>query len=151
MKARTIALEIIIGLLVLLWVYAAISKWLEPRFIYQLTSSPLVGYNFGHVLYWILPTGELIIACLLLFNRTKRIGLILSGGLLGIFTTYIIYILAFAPAIPCSCGGIISKFSWTEHLIFNTIYFLLNVAGIFLYKRKPERVIAEMIKEIPNL
>nr|WP_121272133.1 MauE/DoxX family redox-associated membrane protein [Pedobacter schmidteae] len=151
MKARTIALEIIIGLLVLLWVYAAISKWLEPRFIYQLTSSPLVGYNFGHVLYWILPTGELIIAGLLLFNRTKRTGLILSAGLLGIFTTYIIYILAFAPAVPCSCGGVIAKFSWTQHLIFNITYFLLNVVAIFLHRRKSEPTIIKMVKEKPSL
>lgn len=152
MKARTITLEIIIGLLVLLWVYAAISKWLEPRFIYQLTSSPLIGYTFGHVLYWLLPTGELAIALLLLFKRTRRTGLILSTGLLGLFTAYIIYILAFAPAIPCSCGGIIAKFSWEQHLLFNGAYFLLNSIGILLQPKKPEKsILAMMTKDNSNL
>jgi hypothetical protein len=136
MKTRSVIIEIIIGLLVILWVYAAISKWLESRLIYQLTSSHLIGYNFGHILYWALPIGELVIAALLLFEPTKKLGLILSAGLLSIFIGYIIYILTLAMAVPCSCGGIIAEFSWKQHLVFNALYLLLNLIGILLQQKK---------------
>jgi hypothetical protein len=43
------------------------------------------------------------------------------------FTTYIILILNFSSFIPCSCGGILEKLGWTEHLIFN---FFLQVVVV---------------------
>lgn len=136
MKARTITLEIIVALLILLWVYATLSKLLDYQsFVRQLNGSYLIKGN-GKVFSILLPTMEFLIVALMVFSRTRMIGLIASFALLVIFTVYIIYILNFAPAIPCSCGGIISKLSWTEHLVFNFGFLILNFIGLILLRKQ---------------
>lgn len=137
MKARKITLEIIAGLLVLLWVYAALSKWLDYyTLVRNLKSIPWFGQYAGFISIAI-PLSELIVAGLLLFDKSKKVGFVLSAALLVIFTGYIIYILNFAANIPCSCGGVISGMSWTQHLIFNIAYLLLNIiGGLLIYRER---------------
>jgi hypothetical protein len=48
------------------------------------------------------------------------------------FSGYIIAILNFSDYVPCSCGGILEKLGWTEHLAFNIAFMVLAVVGIFL-------------------
>lgn len=48
------------------------------------------------------------------------------------FTAYIISILNFASYVPCSCGGVLEKLSWSEHLIFNAVFIVFGLAGIVL-------------------
>lgn len=57
---------------------------------------------------------------------------------MAMFTTYIFIILNFSTFVPCSCGGILEKMGWTEHLIFNISFLLLAVLGIFLSTEKKE-------------
>lgn len=135
MKARTITLEIIIALLALLWLYAALSKWADASNFYrQVTWNKITGQN-GAFLFYALPIAELLTAGMLFISRTRRFALYLSGFMLVIFTAYIIYILYFAPTTPCSCGGVISKMSWGQHLVFNCSYLLLNIIAIVLQRR----------------
>jgi len=62
---------------------------------------------------------ELTISVLLLFNKTKKIGFMISGLLFILFTGYIFLMLYFSPYLPCSCGGIIGTMTWNQHLVFN--------------------------------
>lgn len=48
------------------------------------------------------------------------------------FTAYIVIILHFSYFVPCSCGGILEKLGWTEHLIFNVVFVLLAIVAILL-------------------
>lgn len=136
-KIKRNAVEIICYLFILLFVYAAASKFLDyEEFRIQLTQSPLLSAFAGWVA-WIVPVLELIVAILLMIKGLKSIGLIASYALMVMFTTYIIIILNFSEFIPCSCGGVISKMSWNQHLIFNLFLVLLAIIGIVLKSLYP--------------
>ncbi len=51
------------------------------------------------------------------------------------FCAYIYIILNYSASVPCSCGGIIEKLGWKEHLVFNLFFVLLAVAGWLLAKQ----------------
>jgi hypothetical protein len=52
------------------------------------------------------------------------------------FTTYIIAITQFSDYIPCSCGGILQKMNWNQHLVFNIVFTGFSLAGILLEKQQ---------------
>src|SRR5690606_23761035 len=56
------------------------------------------------------------------------------------FTVYIYLILNYSPFVPCSCGGILEKMGWTEHLWFNIIITLLAIV-ITLHNNLNKRTI----------
>ncbi|OPC69882.1 tellurium resistance protein TerC [Elizabethkingia miricola] len=124
-------------LLALLFVYAAVSKMLDfEAFQVQLAQSPLLSAYAGIISYSIIII-EIIVAISLFIPYTNRYGLYAALGLMSAFTIYIYLILNYSDFIPCSCGGILEKLGWTEHLLFNLIFvFLLVVAIINIsYKR----------------
>lgn len=49
-----------------------------------------------------------------------------------LFTVYIFMILNFTSFIPCSCGGVLEKLGWTEHLIFNAVFVIMGLIAISL-------------------
>ncbi|WP_313578065.1 DoxX family protein [Chishuiella sp.] len=117
-------------LFIVLFVYAAFSKLIDfENFQIQLAQSPLLSAYAGFVSYAVIIT-ELIIAFLLCQKRTQQIGLFASYGLMLAFTVYIYIILNYSDFIPCSCGGILEKLGWTEHLIFNLFFIVLAVIAI---------------------
>lgn len=133
---RQLIIEIISFLFILLFVYAALMKLLDvEKFIVQLNQSPML-MAFAPVVAWTVPITELIVAALLLFTRTKLIGLIASFTLMAAFTMYIVVILSYAERIPCSCGGILQEMTWVQHLIFNIAFTALAVAGIALLSKE---------------
>ena len=120
------------GFFILLWVYAATAKLLEfESFSVQLGQSPLLSAYAG-VLVWLVPLSEYVLSGLLLFPKTKKVGLYGSLCLMTAFTTYIIIILNYADFVPCSCGGILESLGWTEHLIFNGVCALLAAIALIL-------------------
>jgi uncharacterized membrane protein YphA (DoxX/SURF4 family) len=125
-------LDCICLLYILLFVYAAVSKLLDfQNFQAQLGQSPLLS-AFAGIVSWVVPIAELFIALLLIFPKYRLAGLFSAFSLMVLFTTYIIIILNFSSFIPCSCGGILEKLGWTEHLIFNIVFILLAVIGTLL-------------------
>lgn len=129
---KCIILNSICLLYVLLFVYAAVSKLLDfENFQVQLGQSPLLSAFAGWA-SWAVPIVELFIALLLAFPRFRFLGLIAAFSLMVMFTTYIILILNFSSFVPCSCGGILEKMSWTQHLVFNVVFVILAAAGILL-------------------
>lgn len=132
--SRKITLEIITGLLVLLFVYAAVSKLsIYGTFKMQLLKSPYTT-SFASDIAWSLPAVELGAATLLIIKRTRLLGLYLSFFLMLLFTGYIYAILHFSSYVPCSCGGILSKMNWGTHFLLNIFFTMLAVIGIVLDK-----------------
>lgn len=129
---RTIILELIAFLFVLLFVYAAFNKAFDyEKFTIQINQSPLLT-GFGS---WIAPlviATELLTAALLAFHRLRLIAFFCCFCLMTAFTAHIVFILQFSSYIPCSCGGVLEKLGWTEHLIFNATFLLLAFTGIVL-------------------
>jgi len=131
MKKKTIV-EVIASLLVFLFVYAALSKLLEPgKFRYQLAQSPFLT-RIAWFVVWAIPLGELLISIALIIKRTRTAGLYLSLFLMLLFTGYIFMMLRYSPYLPCSCGGILSSMSWRQHFVFNLAFTALSLLGIVL-------------------
>lgn len=122
---------------ILLFVYAAISKTLDfENFQVQLAQSPLVSAYAGIISYSVIII-ELIITSLLLSERTRTIGLYLSLGIMVSFSIYIYLILNYSDFIPCSCGGILEKMSWSQHLIFNLGCVILCIISLYINNGLP--------------
>jgi hypothetical protein len=131
---KTYWVDIISSLFILLFIYTAFNKFMGfERFRSVLHGSPLIKSQ-SDLVAWLIPSVEIIISALLFFPRSRRIGLLASLILMIIFTSYITYMLIFSNHIPCSCGGVIEKMTWNQHLIFNICFILL--AGFALWLNK---------------
>jgi len=120
------------SLLILLFVYTAVSKLLElDVFRYVLSQSPLIS-RYASPLAAGLPVAELLVAGLLLLPRTRRAGLWGALGLMVLFTLYIGYMLLTASHLPCSCGGVLQDLSWQGHFFFNLVFTGLALSGLLL-------------------
>lgn len=128
-------LQCIKALFIMLFVYTATSKLMYlGQFQEQLHRFPFISsYSV-----WIslgVPFVELVIAGTLLFPKYMVGALYASFFLLAIFTAYIVTVLNFSNAIPCSCGGVVSALGWKGHILFNTSFMLLALLGISLTKK----------------
>lgn len=134
-KIKSAIIEAVCYLFVLLFVYAAVSKLYEfSSFRAQLGQSPLISAYTGGVSIFI-PAAELVTALFLILPRLRFYGLAASLVLMTLFTAYIMIILNFSSFVPCSCGGILEKMGWEEHLAFNIFFLLLAVIAIVLSKQ----------------
>jgi uncharacterized membrane protein YphA (DoxX/SURF4 family) len=123
----------------LLFLYAATSKLLDfQKSELQMSKSPIIT-DFAFILVWLVPLLEIIIAALLIVKKTVMLGLYASLGLMSMFTAYIIAILNFSDTIPCSCGGVLEKLGWTEHLIFNIIFIIMAIVAILTQTKISEK------------
>lgn len=134
---RKSVLEIISFLFILLFVYTAVSKFLDyENFRAVIGQSPLLT-RFAPMLAIVVPVAEIIIALLLAIPRYRRAGLYASFAMMMLFTTYIIVLVTMSEKIPCSCGGVISRMTWDQHLYFNICFVLLALLGMWLHTRQP--------------
>jgi len=129
---RKIAIEIICFLFVILFTYAAANKLVDyQKFQVQIGLSPLLT-GFGGFIPWMVIGVEFITSIFLLIPRFRLYALFGAFSLMTMFTAYIVAILEFSSFVPCSCGGVLEKLGWTEHLIFNAAFVLLGLVGIVL-------------------
>jgi uncharacterized membrane protein YphA (DoxX/SURF4 family) len=137
--SKTIIIETISFLLILLFMYAAVSKLLDYQiFKLQLAKSPFIN-QYASLTAWALPVGEILIAIALTIRSTRLVGLYASLFLMTMFTAYIYAMLNYSYDLPCSCGGILSKMSWEEHLWFNVGFVILAIVGIFTMIQRLDR------------
>ncbi|WP_045079491.1 MauE/DoxX family redox-associated membrane protein [Aequorivita vladivostokensis] len=136
-KYREFTVNVISLLFIVLFVYAAMSKLLDfETFQIQLAQAPLLSAYAGMVSV-LVPSIEILLAVLLIIPRFRLAALIGCFGLMVMFTAYIVIILNFSDFVPCSCGGVLEKLSWTEHLFFNISFIILAVVAILLATRLP--------------
>ena len=133
---KNMIIEIICSLFIILFLYAALTKLLDyEKFRIQIGQSPLLTVFAGWIA-WMVPVAEILISIMLVLARFRLIGLYAAFSLMVMFTTYIICILTLSLYIPCSCGGVLEKLGWTEHLIFNIAFIILAAVAILLSYRK---------------
>lgn len=124
--------EVICSLLIMLFIYASINKLADYKlFTVQLSKSPFIT-SFSNIVAWSVPAIEILIVLLLVIKRTRLIGLYASFFLMSLFTAYLIIMLNFSYYIPCSCGGVLEKLSWNQHILFNTFFLLISGTGVML-------------------
>lgn len=150
-KRRYVIVELISGVYILLFVYAAFSKILDfNKFSVELGKSPVL-YYVGSFTAITVPALELMITCLLLNKRSQLIALYASFSLMVMFTAYIVGILNFSPYIPCSCGGILQSMTWNQHLVFNILFVLLGGMAILIYPRNKELICSKRESRNPSI
>lgn len=119
---------------VFLWLYTALQKLISFK-SFERSLSQVVHWHLPvAVLAWLVPFFELLACGLLLFPRYRKAGLYASAGLMSCFTVYIGAMLLMGGHLPCSCGGVISSFSWRQHLLFNCVLLVLSLIAIRLLK-----------------
>jgi putative oxidoreductase len=137
---RKITIEIISALFVLLFLYTSLSKYSDfGGFQTVLVLSPLIGKTLSYPVAWSIISIEVLLSALLLIPRTKLLGFYGSFILMSIFTLYIGYMLSFTSKLPCHCGGVISKMTWPQHLVFNVFFTGLSFIAIRLLKAKKDK------------
>lgn len=137
MFKRQVIIECIAALLILLFLYASLSKFLDFKtFTGEMNNQPLPN-SWTPFLVWFIPCTEIAISLALLFEYTRLLGLYASLILMSLFTVYtVIILLHFFSYVPCSCGGVIKRLTWRQHLVFNLFFVALSVLGIILQRRK---------------
>lgn len=134
---KKIVIEIIAALLVLLFLYASFSKIFGFRlFVEEMNNQPFPNWMTPYLVV-IIPGAEILIAVALLFDRTRKVGFYGAVAFLFLFTLYAALVLFhFFEYIPCTCGGMIKKLSWGQHLLFTSLFLILSIAGLALSRKR---------------
>lgn len=136
MKTKALFVDVVCALFVVLFVYAAVSKLIDyEKFRVQLGQSPLLT-AFAGTVAWAVPALEIILSTMLFSRRTRLIALYGCFTLMVMFTAYIVTVLYFSGNVPCSCGGVLEKLGWEEHLVFNAGFVALAGLAIFLLQKE---------------
>lgn len=123
-----------------LFCYAGFSKMIDfENYQVQLAQSPLLSAYAGVVSYAVIIL-EGITVVLLLFTAGRLQGLLISFALMTAFTVYIWLILNYSDFVPCSCGGILEKMTWDQHLVFNIGCVFLALSGFILLRKEREQL-----------
>lgn len=140
---RKIIIEIISSLLILLFLYASVSKWLAFKtFIGDMNNQPFPNWMTPY-LVTIIPVAEVLIAIGLIFEKTRVPALYASFVLMMLFTIYTVTVLLHVfKYVPCSCGGVIKKLTWPQHLFFNLFFVAISLLGIWLKKRDAQHEVS---------
>lgn len=135
-RAFNLTIEAITSVLLLLWIYTGLNKLIHyDKFSFEIGRSPFLQH-IPPLAVAVIPVSELLIAALLIFKRTRLLGLYVSLFLMTLFTGYVYIMLHYAYDLPCSCGGIIELLTWEQHLIVNFMLTPLTAIAIMLHDRQ---------------
>lgn len=127
--------ELVEAIFVFLFLYTALHKFENiRRFEESLNESPIIR-NIAPLLSWAVPITELFLIILLIWPRTRTIGIEGSTALMFLFSVYVAYMILFVDYLPCSCGGIISDLNWRQHLMVNSSLTVLGIISIVIRKK----------------
>jgi putative oxidoreductase len=134
--------DVMATFLIFLFMYTAINKFIDLKsFETTLSLSPYLKKT-SSFLAWFIPISEVLICILLFIPRYRKVGLLFATILMGIFALYIGFIISFSKSLPCTCGGVIEKMSWSQHLIFNIGVFSLSLLAWKLKQTSTKNIIA---------
>ncbi len=135
-KKQNLVYEICIALLILLWSYTAFSKIIEVNDFRNALNNKIFSTAFSAFLIWFIPTIEITAAFLLIFMKTRFIGLLISTSLMFVFTVYIALVLfGYFEKTPCSCGGVIQILNWKSHLWFNLLFLVIATWACIIHRK----------------
>jgi hypothetical protein len=136
MKHRDKLIQVITISFILLWSYAAFSKLADLDKSRSEMLNQVFPMWMAEILYWLVPTLEIGLCALLIFTRTRLMGLYGSLILMSSFTVYIAIVMTgIFGRVPCFCGGILNNMPYNTHFIFNLFFVVLALLGIGLVKR----------------
>jgi hypothetical protein len=141
MRTGHIITEAIISILIALWCFTFVSKIVDfETFNRQIKGAYLLS-ALGTFLPYFLQCLHLVIIILLINKRLKKYGLLASLNVLTLYTAYLVYVLKFAPSVPCSCIAVLRGMNWTDQLYFNFVALAINITGLIMlsHKRPPHR------------
>lgn len=126
------------ALLIALFMYASVSKIANPEMLVNDMQRQPFWPWLNNVFIVLIPTIEIAISAALIFDRTRIYGLWASLVLMAAFSLYtgLALLKVFGKDTPCSCGGVIHKLSWPDHLKLNIAYVVIAVIGIIAYYKK---------------
>ena len=137
MFKKQVMLECISALLILLFLYASVSKFLDFKTFFKEMHNQPLPKSWTPFLVWFIPCSEILLSAALIFERTRLLGLYGSLILMGLFTIYAILILSHVfPYVPCSCGGVIKRLTWRQHLVLNLFFVTLSILGVIAQRKK---------------
>ncbi|RZK48493.1 MAG: hypothetical protein EOO99_10180 [Pedobacter sp.] len=129
---KNIVFNSICLLCLFLFAYTGFDKIItHETFEKSLMRIPVIG-PYASFISWAVPLTELGVAVLLILPPTQKIGLYLFSSMMIAFTIYIGSMLMWVEKLPCNCGGVISKLSWTQHLWFNLAFITLAAIALWL-------------------
>jgi hypothetical protein len=127
---------------ILLFVYTGMTKLFEHPYFRTTFLALHFSTAWSGFLSYFFPTLELFIAACLIVGlgvsnqRITRVGLLGSAALMAVFTFYLIYMVVFIAHLPCSCGGVIQRMSWKQHIVFNLLLLFFSISGLRLIGKK---------------
>lgn len=126
---------ILSGTIALMLFYAASTKLFNYQQAQASMQKQIFSRSIADLLTWLIPSIEFIISMLLIYTRTRIVGLWASISLLAVFTGYLLLAMSRIFGYrPCSCGGIIQQLSYGEHLVFNLVFLFLSLIALYLIK-----------------
>lgn len=129
---RKIFVETVCLIIILLFVYTGLSKFAEfSEFKAAVGKSPMLT-SFSTFIVYFIPSLEIATGVLLAMPRWRLVGLYISYALMLMFTLYIYLMIYHSDYRGCTCGGIIQRMSWDDHLYFNAILTLLILVALLL-------------------
>ncbi len=148
---KKILVEIIASLFILLFVYAALSKFQDfEKFRVELGKSPVLNV-FSDFMSVAVPIIELLVSIFLTIRRFQLFALYMAFNLMVMFCVYIIIILKFSPYIPCSCGGVLQNMTWKEHLLFNIGFLILGALAIMVHPNQYKNLMCTIRGDVDPL
>lgn len=134
MSIRNPAISTCKHVLVILFLYTAVSKLLRySETALQMEMSPFIT-RYAGLLAWGVPVSEILIVILLIIDRTRLYGFYASLFLMVLFTGYVYAMMHYSYYLPCSCGGILAMLTWTQHLWVNITFTIVALTGTILEK-----------------
>lgn len=134
-KLNKIFVEVIVAILLIVWFHTSISKLADFEGLRIQMSQSVVFRRIPMLAAIVGPSLEIIAAVLLIFKRTRLVGMIGSFLLMLFFTWYVSYLMIVMPTLPCSCGGVVRFLTWPQHLAFNIFLTIISFAGILMLRR----------------
>lgn len=130
--------EIICTLIFLLFLYSGLSKFIAFDDFIRSMYKQVFPIWMAKILIWVIPFSELIIAAMIMFEKTRIKALYYFIGLMTLFTCYTTAVLfRLFMRVPCPCGGVIKQLDWKQHFFLNLFFILIAIASICLIKRSP--------------
>ncbi|HAE68874.1 MULTISPECIES: MauE/DoxX family redox-associated membrane protein [Sphingobacterium] len=125
--------------MIIFWAWVALDKlWNLQGFHLALEQQPFPDWWAG-ILFWLLPLFELGIVVLLAIHTYKFKKhtffnpFLLSAFLLAVFTVYIgLGVAGLYAQKPCGCASVLSRLSWSWHLIVNLLLLFASILGLYL-------------------
>lgn len=135
-RTKEIITDIISYLFIFLFIYTAYSKGTDHSGFSKSLGRYKMLVSYADQIAWLIPAAEVFVSGLLLFPKTRKLGLIASLILMLTFTAFLFIMVFTMDSLFCSCGGVLNSMGFWEHIWFNIGFIVLAIIGIVLCKNR---------------